>query len=54
MKENMESKDELNLMTLAQEYSDEDKARELLESLLWPDGPVCPPARITRKRPFTN
>jgi transposase-like protein len=37
-----EEKDELNLITLAQQYSDEDKARELLESLLWPDGPVCP------------
>ena len=37
-----EQKDELNLITLAQEYSDEDKARGLLESLLWPDGPVCP------------
>lgn len=35
-------KDELNLITLAQEYSDEEKARELLESMLWPDGPVCP------------
>jgi transposase-like protein len=34
--------DELNLVTLAQKYSDEDKARQLLESLLWPDGPVCP------------
>jgi hypothetical protein len=42
MKENMEEKDELNLITLAQQYSDEDKARELLESMLWPDGPVCP------------
>jgi hypothetical protein len=41
MKEN-EQKDELNLVTLAQQYSDEDKARELLESLLWPNGPVCP------------
>lgn len=41
MKENIE-KDELNLVTLAQEYSDEDKARGLLESILWPDGPVCP------------
>jgi transposase-like protein len=27
---------------LAQEYSDEDKARELLERLRWPNGPVCP------------
>jgi len=37
-----EEKDELNLITLAQEYSDEDRARGLLESLLWPNGPVCP------------
>ncbi len=36
-----EEKDELNLVTLAQEYADEDKARGLLESLLWPNGPVC-------------
>jgi hypothetical protein len=35
-------KDELNLITLAQEYSEEDKARALLEFMLWPDGPVCP------------
>ena len=41
MKE-MDEKDELNLITLAQKYSDEDKARELLESILWPNGPVCP------------
>jgi len=34
--------DELNLITLAQEYSDENKARELLERLLWPHGAVCP------------
>jgi transposase-like protein len=42
MKDAMESKDELNLMTLAQQYSDEDNAIALLESMLWPDGPVCP------------
>ena len=41
MKEN-EQQDELTLITLAQQYSDEDKARDLLESILWPDGPVCP------------
>lgn len=35
-------KDELNLIELAQNYSDENKARELLESLRWPNGPVCP------------
>lgn len=32
----------LNLVTLAQEYSDEAKARALLELIRWPDGPVCP------------
>ena len=32
----------LNLVTIAQKYSDEDAARELLESLRWPEGPVCP------------
>lgn len=36
------SSEELNLVTLAREYSDEDKARALLESMLWPDGPICP------------
>jgi transposase-like protein len=40
--ETTEEKEELNLITLAQEYADEDKARELLESLVWPDGAVCP------------
>jgi transposase-like protein len=35
-------KEELNLITLAQQYSDEDKARALLESLIWPNGPTCP------------
>jgi transposase-like protein len=37
-----EEKDELNLITLAQEYSDNDKARELLESMFWPHGAYCP------------
>jgi transposase-like protein len=36
------SGEELNLVTLASEYSNEDKARTMLESLLWPNGPVCP------------
>lgn len=42
MKTTTADKEELNLVTLAQEYSSEDKARELLERLLWPHGPVCP------------
>src|SRR5688572_5643102 len=36
------SSEDLNLIKMAQEYSDTDKARELLESLRWPNGPVCP------------
>jgi hypothetical protein len=35
-------KDEITLSTLAVEYSDNDKARELWERLRWPNGPVCP------------
>jgi len=34
--------DELSLLKLAQEYNDEDKARALLESIMWPNGAVCP------------
>ncbi len=35
--------DDLNLITLAQQYSDEDKARERFESWRWPGGkPICP------------
>src|SRR6266446_749958 len=33
---------ELNLVALAQHFSDEDKAREFVEKLRWPDGPICP------------
>jgi transposase-like protein len=33
--------DELTLVTIFQKYSNEDSAREFVESLLWPDGPVC-------------
>ena len=35
--------DDLNLISLAREYQDEDKARELFESWRWPNGkPICP------------
>lgn len=33
---------EVSIIQVAQRYSDEDKARELMESLRWPDGPECP------------
>jgi transposase-like protein len=32
----------MNLVDLAQHFSDEDKAREYLEKKRWPDGPICP------------
>jgi transposase-like protein len=42
-------KDEnLNLSTLAEAFADEDKARVLLESKLWPNGPVCPHCGSTK------
>jgi transposase-like protein len=34
--------DEINLSTLTKEIGDEDNARDLLERLRWPSGPVCP------------
>jgi transposase-like protein len=35
--------DDLNLVSLAKEYSNERKARKLFESLRWPNGkPICP------------
>lgn len=43
----MLSGEELNLVSLASQYSDNDKARELLESIRWPTGPVCPHCKNT-------
>jgi transposase-like protein len=34
--------DNINLFKLMQQYGDEDKAREFIENLRWPNGPVCP------------
>lgn len=42
MKQKQLEPEDINLITLASQYSDEDKARGLLESLRWPNGPVCP------------
>jgi transposase-like protein len=47
-----EERDELNLISLAQEYSDDDKARGLLESLLWPDGAICPHCKNYKEKPI--
>ena len=33
---------DISIIDLAQQYSDEDSARALLESLRWPDGAACP------------
>jgi transposase-like protein len=50
--ETTEEKDELNLITLAQEYADDDKARGLLESILWPDGAICPHCKNHKEKPI--
>jgi transposase-like protein len=39
--------DELNLITLMQQYPDADSAREYLEKKRWPNGPVCPHCEST-------
>jgi transposase-like protein len=44
--------EELNLMTLASEYGDEDKARALFESWRWPQGPVCPHCQNHTEKPI--
>jgi transposase-like protein len=45
--------EELNLIKLASEYSDNDKARDLLESLRWPNGPVCPHCKSEKNYKLT-
>lgn len=44
--------EDLNLVTLATQYSDEDKARALFESWRWPDGPVCPHCKNHKAKPI--
>lgn len=44
--------DEVTLVKLAREYSDDDKARELLEAWLWPDGPRCPHCKNHTEKPI--
>jgi transposase-like protein len=41
MKTQDPEKDEITLASLALQYADDNKARELLERLRWPNGPVC-------------
>jgi transposase-like protein len=49
-----QEKEELNLIKLAQEYADEDKARGLLESLRWPNGPICPHCQNAKEKPIST
>ena len=37
----------MNLADLAPYFSDEAKAHEFVESLMWPNGPVCPHCQAT-------
>ncbi len=40
----------MNFADLAPYFSNEDKAIELIESLLWPEGPICPHCGSTEKQ----
>jgi transposase-like protein len=42
-------KNELNLTALAKHFSSEEAAREFLEKLRWPDGPICPRCGVIDK-----
>jgi transposase-like protein len=44
--------EELTLVKLAQEYSDDDTARGLLERLRWAKGPVCPHCKNHKEKPI--
>lgn len=48
----IDEKEELNLATITRKYSDDGKARQLLESLRWPDGPVCPHCKNAKEKPI--
>src|SRR5947199_9894185 len=39
--------DILNLATLGKHLSDDNAAREFLEAMRWPNGPVCPHCKST-------
>jgi transposase-like protein len=43
---------ELNLATLAKHFSDEAAAWELLETIRWPEGPICPHCANAEKSYF--
>lgn len=47
--------EDLNLIVLAQKYSDETKARELFESWRWPNGkPICPRCKFDEAYKITS
>jgi transposase-like protein len=52
--ENEFDANDLNLISLAQEYSDADKARELLERLRWPNGCICPHCKNKNEKPISK
>jgi transposase-like protein len=45
--------EELNLVSLSKFFSDEDAAREFVESRVWPNGPVCPHCESTEAYTLT-
>jgi transposase-like protein len=45
---------DLNLATLSEVFTDENKARDFLESKLWPNGRVCPHCESTETYTLTG
>lgn len=50
----MADETEINLVTLGKQYSDEGAAYELVESIRWPNGPVCPHCDSVNHAYFLN
>jgi transposase-like protein len=46
--ERLDTAENLDLFRLMQKYSDEDKARGFIESMRWPNGPICPHCESTQ------
>jgi transposase-like protein len=54
MKTEPDADDINHLIKLAQEYSDEDKARELFEAWRWPNGVTCPHCHFNEAYKITS
>ncbi len=44
--------DELSILEIAERFPNSLKAAEYLESIRWPDGPVCPHCGESERKPY--